>query len=114
MTMIQPHEIRFTQADYLRKARELAGLTQQQIADQIGIDRASVVKYEKVGTPKQYILRGWAEATGVSVEQLAEQGTSDYKALVSRPETKILPRANTPRRSRPTNRNGNTGPKSSR
>lgn len=108
MTMIQPTEIRFTQADYLRKAREIAGLTQQQLADEIGIDRASVVKYEKVGTPKQYILRDWAEVTGVSLKQLSQPGLRDYKATIS--DTLLHP-MRIARKSRPSNRRGNTGPK---
>ena len=102
MTMIQPHEIRFTQADYLRKAREIAGLTQQQLADRIGIDRASVINYEKRGTRKRYILRDWAEATGVSLAQISKADPLDYKADLFRP-SKI--------RDRPTTNRKNTTPK---
>ncbi|MHB9004442.1 MAG: helix-turn-helix transcriptional regulator [Coriobacteriia bacterium] len=108
MTMIQPHEIRFTQADYLRKAREIAGLTQQQLADRIGIDRASVINYEKRGTRKRYILRDWAEATEVSLAQISNVDPSDYKTPVSHPRT---PRTTSTRprgRNTPTAPNGRT------
>ncbi|RZT59360.1 helix-turn-helix protein [Microcella alkaliphila] len=71
MSTATPVRIHFTQADFLKKAREIAGLTQQQIADRIGIDRASVIAYEKRGTKKEYILREWADVTGVAREDLA-------------------------------------------
>lgn len=73
MSTATPARIHFTQADYLKKAREIAGLTQQQLADRIGIDRASVISYEKRGTRKQYILRDWADVTGVAREDLEPQ-----------------------------------------
>jgi transcriptional regulator with XRE-family HTH domain len=77
--------ISFSQADYLKKAREMAGLTQQELADKIGVDRASVIAYEKRGTKKGYILREWADITGVFLDDLqpaTEPRPSDYKAAV--------------------------------
>lgn len=95
--------IHFTQADRLRKAREMAGLTQQQLADIIGIDRASVVSYEKRGTRKDYILRYWAEITRVASEDLQpEQRPSDYKATPSQTHNR--------RNTRPINRSDTRRP----
>lgn len=62
---------RFTMADRLRKAREFAGMTQDELADAIGISRRTVTTYEHGGTrPSRVIIRGWALATGVPVDWL--------------------------------------------
>lgn len=58
--------------DRLRKARETAGLTQQELADQIEVARASVVNWETGRfAPRRYVLVSWALACGVSFEWLA-------------------------------------------
>lgn len=96
MTMIQ-----FTQADYLRKAREIAGLSQDELAERLGVSRASIGNYEKRGTKKKMVLRLYAEITGVPESELKPQ-PSDYKSQVSR----------RPALSRPSNRSASTRPRS--
>ena len=61
----------WTLADRLRKAREHAHLTQQELADQIGISRASVVNYETGRhSPPRPVMLSWSMATGVDLEWL--------------------------------------------
>ena len=63
----------FTIGDRLWKARETAGMSQQRLADVVGIARASVVNYEKGHTaPREIVLRAWALATGVPLEWLRD------------------------------------------
>ena len=58
--------------DRLRKAREIAGFTQQELADQIGVARASVVNYETGRTePNRPVLFSWATACQVDFGWLA-------------------------------------------
>lgn len=57
----------WTVGDRLRKAREHAGLKQQELADAIGIARGSVTNYESdKHPPRKIVLNAWAMATGVS------------------------------------------------
>lgn len=56
----------FTLGDRLRKARELAGLTQTQLAASLGIGRRSVSRYEDGDKePKRGVVMAWSMATGV-------------------------------------------------
>ena len=58
--------------DRLRKAREIAGLTQQELADAIGVARRSVVSYETGRTlPNRPVLFSWATACNVEFGWLA-------------------------------------------
>lgn len=62
----------WTLTDRLRKAREVAGLDQAELAELIGVGRTSISNYEKaVSTPKRPVILSWALATGVPVEWLA-------------------------------------------
>ncbi|HET9045075.1 MAG TPA: helix-turn-helix transcriptional regulator [Burkholderiales bacterium] len=55
----------------LRTAREAAGLTQQHVADHIGITRAGVAMFEGGnGSPSIPILLAWARATKSTVADL--------------------------------------------
>lgn len=70
----QPQHYRvpaWTVGDRLRKAREESGLSQQELADAIGVSRNTISNHE-VGVgkrePQTLLLRAWAAATGVSVE----------------------------------------------
>jgi len=70
----QPHHYRvpaWTVGDRLRKAREESGLSQQELADAIGVSRNTISNHE-VGVgkrePQTLLVRAWAAATGVSVE----------------------------------------------
>lgn len=69
----QPVSRRFpvwTLGDKMRKARELAGLSQAEMALKIGVSRQSVSNYEVGATenPRRIVLNAWAAATGVPVE----------------------------------------------
>ena len=61
----------FTMSDRLRKAREYAGLGQQELADAMGVDRKTVGNYEgdKV-EPRAIVLNAWALVTGVDRQWL--------------------------------------------
>lgn len=61
----------FTVADRLRKAREQAGLEQNELAERIGLGRTTISNYERGTTPpKRPLLLSWAMATGVSLDWL--------------------------------------------
>jgi transcriptional regulator with XRE-family HTH domain len=61
----------FTVADRLRKAREYAGLEQNELAERIGLGRTTISNYERGTTPpKRPLLLSWAMATGVSLDWL--------------------------------------------
>ncbi|MFN3708793.1 helix-turn-helix domain-containing protein [Microcella sp.] len=60
----------FTKGDRLRKARELTGLDQKAFAETMGLHRDSVRKYETTGQIKKYVLKAWAEETGVDEDWL--------------------------------------------
>lgn len=51
----------WTLGDRLRKAREVAGLSQQQLATELGVARRTISAYE-VGerTPRAVVVRAWA------------------------------------------------------
>lgn len=56
----------WTVGDRLRKAREVAGYSQLDLAERVGIGRRSVTNYESgTQTPKRPVLVSWALATGV-------------------------------------------------
>lgn len=70
----------FTKADRIRKARESAGLSQQEMADRIGIARSSITNYEKGHhAPLPTILKQLAMATGVPLAwmETGEGGDND-------------------------------------
>jgi|SRR5215831_9143964 len=58
--------------DRLRKARETADLTQDQLAEKVGVSRVSVIAYEtgKV-VPKRPVLLSWAVTCRVDYAWLA-------------------------------------------
>ncbi len=57
----------WTVGDRLAKAREFAGLHQQQMAEQLAISRRSIVRYETAPTPPRSIVLAYASVTGVPV-----------------------------------------------
>lgn len=63
----------WTRGDRLRKARESAGLSQQELADAIGISRRSVSAYESNGTTKRPVLLSWALLCHVPMAWLADE-----------------------------------------
>ena len=63
----------WTLQDKIRKAREYAGMSQQDLADRLSIARASVVNWERGHTvPLRPLLDMVADATGVDPDWLAE------------------------------------------
>lgn len=60
----------WTVGDRLRKAREVAGLSQDQLALDLGISRRSVSTYESGGAAKRPVLLAWAMRCGVSLDWL--------------------------------------------
>jgi len=62
----------FTEADRMRKARELTGLDRAHFADLVGVSAKTVLNYETGATTriKPLVRRAWALATGVSVRWL--------------------------------------------
>lgn len=103
-------QVRWTRGDRLAKALRIANIGNAQMAARLGVTRNTVGNYIADRTPiKEAALRVWADETGLPLEWLkngeeTEPGMRDYSATVSTA-------AQRPRRSRPTNRVGNTGPK---
>ncbi len=63
-----PNVPTWTLGDRLRKARELAGMDQDELARRVGISRGTVSNYELgrgVRPPKVVVLRAWANECGV-------------------------------------------------
>lgn len=62
----------WTLGDRLRKAREVAGLEQGELAGRMGVARGTVHNYESDATTKvkRPYLREWAYVTGVSLHWL--------------------------------------------
>ncbi len=62
----------FDITDRLRKAREIAGLTQQQLATEMGVAKTTVSNYEAGATTnhRTIVLNAWSAATGVPVAWL--------------------------------------------
>lgn len=59
------------QGDFLRKAREHAGMSQAELADVTGISRRTVVRYESgEASVRRPQLIAWAMATGVPLAWL--------------------------------------------
>lgn len=61
----------WTMGDRLRKAREAAGLEQQELAQKIGVARTTISNAEKGKVnPRQIVINSWSLATGVPVQWL--------------------------------------------
>lgn len=61
----------WTVGDRLRKARGVAGLTTSELADRIGVSKATVTNAESGRhRARRITLNAWAMATGVSVRWL--------------------------------------------
>lgn len=59
----------FTVGDRLRKAREVSGMDQGQLAEAMGVSRRTVSNNESGHVkPRVIVIRAWAMATGVSVD----------------------------------------------
>jgi transcriptional regulator with XRE-family HTH domain len=65
----------WTVPDKIRKAREYAGLSQQELADRLSVTRTSVINWERGHTrPLRLILRLLAAETGVDEQWLGQEG----------------------------------------
>lgn len=64
--------LEFTVHDRLRKAREFAGLSQDQLAEAIGVDRGTISNYETGATTrlKRIIIGQWALKCGVPLDYI--------------------------------------------
>jgi transcriptional regulator with XRE-family HTH domain len=61
----------FTMADRLRKAREVAGLGQDELARELGVSRNTVGNYEAERVqPRRAVLMAWAMRTQVPLAWL--------------------------------------------
>lgn len=60
----------WTPADRLIKARKVAGLTQPQLAELLGISDKTVKRYESGHAAKRGLVLGWAMACGVNARWL--------------------------------------------
>ncbi len=74
--------------DRLRKAREVTGLSQAEMAREIGVARTSIVTYEtghkKPGRP---VVRAWSFRTGVPYEWLCHGDTQPCGPPARRSDT---------------------------
>jgi transcriptional regulator with XRE-family HTH domain len=78
MTMIDNPA--WTLVDRLKKARQLAGMEQTDIADALGVARNTVSNWENGRSePSASAFVRWARATGVPLEWLAE-GVGEYRS----------------------------------
>lgn len=61
----------WTLGDRLRKARDVAGITSQDMADRLGVSRNTITNYENDHTsPSVLAVRAYASETGVDIEWL--------------------------------------------
>lgn len=60
--------------DRLVMARELAGLTQEQMADRLGASRKSIGRWERDDDPSPMVVYSYSGVTGVPVEWIANGG----------------------------------------
>lgn len=62
----------------LRNARQLRGLTLNELAEKVGLNKSTVLRYEKgrIQTPKQPVVRALAEALDVNFAWLCGESDS--------------------------------------
>ena len=60
----------WTLSDRLTKARQVAGLKQDELANVLGLNRRTVIRYEAGEIAMYPTLLSWADACGVSVSWL--------------------------------------------
>ena len=92
------HGYEFTIGERLQRARDFAGLDQQQLADRIGASRNTISNYEN-GTTKKLkaiYLKAWALATGVPLEWIETgrtpaSGGGNGGAIASAPDDPAFP-----------------------
>ena len=61
-----------TFSDKIKRSREIAGYTQQRLADEVGISKRAIAAYESEGAkPRPYTIKKLAEVLNVSVDYLS-------------------------------------------
>lgn len=62
----------------LRNARQLRGLTLNELAEKVGLNKSTILRYEKgrIQTPKQPVVRALAEALDVNFAWLCGESDS--------------------------------------
>ena len=84
----------WTLADRLRKARDVLGVDQAEMAHRLGVHTRTVARYEQgVMTPKRATLLGWAVACGVDPAWLEGTSADDDGEAVTEAVTKGYMRA---------------------
>jgi transcriptional regulator with XRE-family HTH domain len=67
------HELTWTLGDRLAKARKVAGISAQDMADELGVSVSMVSRYENDKSPlRRSYLRTWAQITGAPLDWLIE------------------------------------------
>lgn len=70
--------IEFTLGDRIRKARVLAGLTQAELADAVGVTQAALSRWEHAESePRASQLIALAAATGFGIAEILGLGGDD-------------------------------------
>ena len=79
MSAVPPPSVpEWTLADRLRKARELAGYSQAELATATGISQRSIIRYERgQAEPRRPELLAWATACHVKYEWLTGGPSSE-------------------------------------
>jgi DNA-binding XRE family transcriptional regulator len=70
--------------DRLVKAREHAGLTQDEMATALGVSRKTVVRQEHANPPSRMFVLSYAKVTGVPVEWITDDDDDPTTQAVSR------------------------------
>lgn len=72
-----------TLGEKLKEARKQAGLSQEQLAEKLGISRSAVAKWETdAGMPGIDNLKILSQLLGVSIDYLVNNGEELYKAII--------------------------------
>lgn len=79
----------FTLGDRLAKARDFAGLSQQQMADKLDVKRTTLSTWEReLSQPRDFmgVIDRWAEITGVDPAWLLGFRTGSVLTLLTNPK----------------------------
>ena len=71
----------WTVGDRMVKAREHAGMTQQEMADALGIGRRTITRHETNDSPPRQMLLAYAQVTGVPLWWIEVGDSADTQAV---------------------------------
>lgn len=75
-----------TIADKIKRAREQAGFSQQELADRLHVSRSAVAKWESgLGTPDIENLKGLSRLFGVSMDALTDDSIDTIECTLAEP-----------------------------